>query len=138
EDAEALLRDAQTALTEAKRIGRGEVRFFDPAVNDLQREQHSLEDDLLQAIEEAGLTLHFQPVVDLTDGRITGAEALLRWPHPERGFVAPTSFVPIAEATGAIRPLGAWVLDEACATLRRWDEAGLTQLKIAVNVSAVQ
>jgi len=136
--AESMLTEAMNALTQAKRVGRGQIRFADPEAESEVRETHSLEDDLLQAIDEAGLALHFQPVVDLTTGRISGAEALLRWPHPERGFVEPSRFVPLAEATGAIRPLGAWVLDAACATLRRWDTAGLDDLTVAVNVSAAQ
>lgn len=136
--AESMLTEAMSALTQAKRVGRGQIRFADPEAESEVRETHSLEDDLLQAIDEAGLTLHFQPVVDLATGRISGAEALLRWPHPERGFVEPSRFVPLAEATGAIRPLGAWVLDAACATLRRWDAAGLQNLTVAVNVSAAQ
>jgi EAL domain-containing protein (putative c-di-GMP-specific phosphodiesterase class I) len=97
----------------------------------------ALERELRQAIEQGDLELHYQPQVDLRTGRIGGVEALLRWPHKSRGMIPPVSFIPLAESTGLIRPLGAWILAEAGRAARRWRDLGL-ELEVAVNLSAAQ
>ena len=99
--------------------------------------QKALEQELRQAIEQQALVLHYQPQVDLATGRVTGLEALVRWPHPEKGLIPPQSFIPLAEASGLIRPLGAWVLVEACRAARRWRDQGVG-IGVSVNVSAAQ
>ena len=97
----------------------------------------ALEQELRRAIEQQALVLHYQPQVDLATGQVTGLEALVRWPHPEKGLIPPQSFIPLAEASGLIRPLGAWVLAEACRAARRWRDQGVA-IGVSVNVSAAQ
>jgi EAL domain-containing protein (putative c-di-GMP-specific phosphodiesterase class I) len=101
-------------------------------------EQLGLESHLQRALEHDQLRVHYQPIVDASTGRINGLEALLRWEHPERGFVLPAEFIGLAEATGAIVPMGEWVLREACTQVQRWRERGQTQLRAAVNLSVRQ
>jgi EAL domain-containing protein (putative c-di-GMP-specific phosphodiesterase class I) len=105
-------------------------------VNTLERLQ--LETGLHRALERAEFLLHYQPQIDLTTGRIVGAEALLRWQHPERGLVSPGHFIPIAEDSGLIVPIGEWVLREACRQNSDWQRAGLPRITVAVNLSALQ
>jgi diguanylate cyclase (GGDEF)-like protein len=130
---EALLSDADTALYAAKRDGRGTFRFFAEAMNVALRERRALEADLRAALERGEFELYFQPQVALGTGALTGVEALLRWHHPERGFVTPDRFIPLAEEIGLLPAIGAWVLREACANAMRWEG-----VRVAVNVSAHQ
>ena len=135
---DSLLQQADLALYEAKDTGRNCLRFYDPEMQSSVVERAALEGDLRLAIECDHLVLHYQPQVH-ADGRIVGAEALVRWNHPERGLVSPAAFIPLAEETGLILPLGYWVLDNVCVTLSEWaDRPELAELTIAVNVSARQ
>jgi diguanylate cyclase (GGDEF)-like protein len=128
-----LLRDADTALYAAKREGRGNFRFFAEEMNLALRERRALEADLRDALGTGQFELYYQPQVSLPDGRVTGVEALLRWNHPQRGFVLPDRFIPLAEEIGLLPQIGAWVLREACTQALRWDG-----VRMAVNVSAHQ
>jgi EAL domain-containing protein (putative c-di-GMP-specific phosphodiesterase class I) len=101
-------------------------------------ERQSMEEDLRRAIERHEFTLHYQPIVNLKSESITGAEALLRWTHPTQGFVPPAAFIPVAENSGLILSIGAWVLREACRQAKAWADAGLRPIMISVNVSALQ
>jgi EAL domain-containing protein (putative c-di-GMP-specific phosphodiesterase class I)/GGDEF domain-containing protein len=100
--------------------------------------QIKMEEELRRALDQNEFCLHYQPVIDLAAGRVVGAEALIRWQHPELGLLPPGRFIPTAEATGLIDPIGLWVLQEACAQIRRWNAQGLTGLKVAINLSARQ
>ncbi|MER2538814.1 MAG: EAL domain-containing protein [Azonexus sp.] len=133
-----LLKHGDVALHQAKAAGRNMVRFFDPAMQLAINERSALEAELRQAIKLGQLRLFYQPQVD-ANNRVTGVEALLRWQHPQRGLVSPNDFIPLAEETGLILPLGFWVLETACAQLKHWaDDRSCCALKIAVNVSARQ
>jgi diguanylate cyclase (GGDEF)-like protein/PAS domain S-box-containing protein len=137
-DSEALLKTAAAAMYCAKENGRNNFQFFTPELNARALERLALENGLRVALEKRELFLLFEPQVEIATGRITGAEALLRWRHPELGLVAPNKFIPVAENSGLIIPIGEWVLKTACAQARRWQDLGLPVLPIAVNVSAVQ
>ena len=138
ETPEDLIRDADAAMYRAKARGQG-VELFDEAMRQDVRDRLALEAALRRGIGRGELRLHCQPLVSLADARIEGFEALVRWEHPERGLVPPGSFIPLAEETGLIVPIGAWVLSEACATLRRIiDETGMATLQVSVNVSPRQ
>jgi diguanylate cyclase (GGDEF)-like protein len=137
-DAETLIKNADTAMYQAKENGRQSCRFFKPEMNARAVERQFIEESLRRAIERQEFTLHYQPKVSLTTGAITGAEALIRWTHPTRGLVAPAEFIPIAEDCGLILPIGNWALRESCRQGRAWADAGLPAAAIAVNVSAVQ
>lgn len=136
-DAEMLLRHANLALHHAKTGRRSWFRFFEPVMEAEACARRQLEQELRRALERGEFVLHYQPQLDLTSGRFIGAEALVRWLHPKRGLVAPGEFVPLAEATGLIRPLGTWVLQEACRQAAAWRAAGLA-LTVAVNLSPVE
>jgi diguanylate cyclase (GGDEF)-like protein/PAS domain S-box-containing protein len=138
QDAETLVKNADTAMYQAKEKGRQSYQFFKPAMNVRAMERQFIEESLGRALEREELALHYQPKVDLTTGAITGAEALLRWTHPPRGSVSPAHFVPVAEDCGLILPIGAWVLRRACEQARAWVDAGLPVTTMAVNVSAMQ
>jgi diguanylate cyclase (GGDEF)-like protein/PAS domain S-box-containing protein len=137
EDAETLVRNADTAMYRAKEQGRDNYQLYAPAMNARAVERLSLESRLRPALTNGELRLHYQPVVDLRNGRIAGAEALLRWAHPDLGLVPPARFIPIAEMSGLIVPIGAWVLREACARAREWQREwpGMT---VSVNLSSRQ
>jgi diguanylate cyclase (GGDEF)-like protein/PAS domain S-box-containing protein len=136
---EDIMRDADTALYRAKGQGRGRWVEFDSTMHDRAVELLRLETDIRRALERRELLLHYQPVVSLQSGEIVGAEALVRWQHPERGLVAPMEFIPLAEEMGLIVPIGAWVLHEACRQMKQWqDRLGLPDLEIGVNLSSKQ
>ncbi|MFN8535981.1 MAG: EAL domain-containing protein [Thermomicrobiales bacterium] len=130
-----LLRDADIAMYRAKSASDVRLALFDPAMQERIVERVALERDLRGALERGELSLHYQPIVDLVTGRIVEAEALVRWRHPQRGLVPPDIFVPVAEESGLIAPLGRWVLGEACRQARAWRDRG-NQLVVAVNLSA--
>ena len=137
-DGETLLKNADTAMYCAKENGRNNFQFFTQDMNGRAVEQLTLETSLRLALENGELFLEYQPQVDLATENIIGAEALLRWRHPELGLVPPNKFIPIAENSGLIIPIGEWVLRTACAQARQWQDEGLPALPVAVNVSAVQ
>jgi diguanylate cyclase (GGDEF)-like protein len=131
-----LLRCAEQALNAAKEAGRSQHRFFDEHMNARAASRLRLESDLRRAIEREELSLHFQPKVDANSGAIVGAEALLRWQHPERGLVPPQQFIEVAEESGLILPLTDWVLERACRSLREWRDGGLKGIPLSVNLAA--
>ena len=137
-DAETLIKNADTAMYQAKESGRGSYKFFRRAMNVRAVERQSIEQDLRGALDREEFTLHYQPKINLKTGAITGAEALIRWRSSTRGSIPPVRFIPVAEDSGLILPIGAWVLREACAQERAWVDAGLPVPAVAVNVSAVQ
>ncbi|SFV10082.1 EAL domain-containing protein [Pseudoduganella namucuonensis] len=138
EDSATLLRHADTAMYAAKSQGRGNFQFFSSDMNAATHERLLLESRLWRALEQEEFELHLQAQVELASGAIIGAEALLRWHHPELGTVGPDRFIPIAEESGLILPLGDWVLRQAVRLLVRWREQGLGHLRLAVNLSARQ
>ncbi|MDD5249084.1 MAG: EAL domain-containing protein [Rhodocyclaceae bacterium] len=138
EDIETLLRNADTALYRVKATGRNAWLFYTGAMNKAVRERLQLEDDIRHSLAAAGFRLHFQPQFEVGSERIVAWEALLRWPHPERGWVAPEEFIPLAEETGLMLPLGEWVLRTACREVRRWEDQGLGRFRVGVNLSACQ
>jgi diguanylate cyclase (GGDEF)-like protein/PAS domain S-box-containing protein len=138
EDAGTLMRHADTAMYAAKSQGRGNFQFFSEEMNSATHERLMLENRLWQALEQNEFELYLQPQVELATQRIIGAEALLRWHHPELGMVGPDRFIPIAEESGLILPLGDWVLQRACTLLHAWRAPGLSHLRLAVNLSARQ
>jgi predicted signal transduction protein with EAL and GGDEF domain len=136
--AEVLIRNADTAMYHAKQQGKAAFQYYSAAMNAASVERLTLETGLRRALEDGSLELQYQPQVETKSGRIIGAEALLRWRHPERGYISPSSFIPIAEDSGLILPIGEWVLERACAQSVAWQRAGLPQIPVAVNVSGVQ
>jgi diguanylate cyclase (GGDEF)-like protein len=134
-DVNELLRRAATALQRAKSAGRNGLHEFTASPDELDPDALLLESALRRAIDRCQLRLHYQPQIELASGLIVGVEALLRWRHPELGDVSPARFIPIAEESGLIVPIGDWVLREAIATGAAWQRAGLPRLRIAVNLS---
>ncbi len=137
-DSAALTKTADLAMNCGKENGRNNSCFFTPEVNARAEERLALENSLRGALEREELYLVYQPQVEIASGKMIGMEALLRWRHPELGLVPPDKFIPIAEDTGLIVPIGEWVLKTACAQVRRWQELRLPALPVAVNVSALQ
>ena len=135
---DVLLRRAETAMRAARSIARGSFRFYSEDMSKSEEERLALEADLRHAIRDGQLELHYQPKVDIANGRVRSAEALLRWKHPQRGFVPPNVFIPIAEETGLILTIGEWVLRRACTQMRSWLDGGLPPLRVSVNLSAKQ
>jgi len=136
--AESLIEHADIAMYSAKKLGRNNFQFYTPAMNEESLERVRIESALRNALERNELVLHYQPQVDLQTGQIVGMEALIRWQHPELGMVPPSRFVGVAEDTGLIVPIGAWVMRTACLQNKAWQDAGLGNLRVAVNLSARQ
>ncbi|WP_319244998.1 EAL domain-containing protein [uncultured Propionivibrio sp.] len=135
---EILLRNAEAAMYEAKQGGRNTYRVYQAEMNAETGRRLSLEQDLRRAVERGEFRLHYQPKVDLLDGRIVGAEALLRWQHPARGLVPPGEFIPLAESSGLINVAGEWVLEEVCRQVAEWRSKAMSPPRIALNLSASQ
>ncbi|MHC5112944.1 MAG: putative bifunctional diguanylate cyclase/phosphodiesterase [Planctomycetota bacterium] len=131
----SLLRDADIAMYRAKSAGKARYALFDRGMHDEAVKRLHLENDLRRAVERGQFNVLYHPIISLRTGGISGLEALVRWDHPSRGTISPDEFIPIAEETGLIVPLGTWVMREACAQLARWDEAGATGAKISMNVN---
>ena len=138
EDPETLIGNADKAMYHAKESGRNNYQFFRQEMIVRAVERESIEGSLRVALERNEFSLRYQPRIGLETGAIVGVEALLRWRHPGRGFISPAQFVPIAEDTGLMLPIGQWVLRETCGQMRRWLDAGLPAVPMAVNVSAVE
>src|SRR5204863_391346 len=137
-DAGALLRHADLAMYFCKRRAPGSYAFFDVSMNEGALQRYTIESKLRGALERGELSLHYQPQISMSTSEVTGMEALLRWTHPELGVVPPSEFIPIAEASGLIVPIGEWVLRTACQQARKWHEEGLAVPRISVNVAARQ
>lgn len=135
---EALMKNADTAMYHAKAKGRNGIQFFTAGMNTLAEERLALEGELREAFTTGAFELHYQPKVLADSGRIEGFEALVRWRHPRLGLIPPVKFIPIAEETGLIAPLGKWVLEAACRQLADWRAAGIEGIRVAVNLSAHQ
>ncbi|WP_169333590.1 bifunctional diguanylate cyclase/phosphodiesterase [Leeia oryzae] len=135
---DGLMRNADTAMYFAKDSGRNNYQFFKQSMNTAATERLDMERQLRIAIKQNQFELHYQPQVDLNTGELVGMEALIRWRHPEHGLVSPLRFIPIAEETGLIVPIGEWVLREACRQSKIWQDAGLIKIPVAVNLSARQ
>jgi diguanylate cyclase (GGDEF)-like protein/PAS domain S-box-containing protein len=136
--ADSLIEHADIAMYRAKKLGRNNFQFYTPAMNEESLERVRIESALRNALERNEFVLHYQPQVDLKTGQIVGMEALIRWKHPELGMVPPVRFISVAEDTGLIVPIGAWVMRTACAQNKAWQDAGLGHLRVAVNLSARQ
>jgi EAL domain-containing protein (putative c-di-GMP-specific phosphodiesterase class I) len=137
-DFDTLLQKTDTAMYRAKAAGRNTYRFFDQEMNKDSFERLKVRNGLRQAIERNEFVLYYQPQIDLNTNRIFGAEALVRWQSPEMGLMAPGRFISVAEESGLIVPIGAWVIKEACRQVAAWRKTGLPELTVAVNLSALQ
>ena len=140
DDPERMLREADSAMYRAKEQGPGRYAVFDPAMQARAQERLELEAELRRALEQEEFVLYYQPEVSLHDGKMVGFEALLRWQHPERGLLKPAAFVPIAEDTDLIAPIGRWVLEEACQQAKRWEEERplASPMTMEINLSSKQ
>ena len=134
---ETLLKHADAAMYQAKASGRNNYHFYDPSMSFRAFQRLSMETSLRRALEREEFVLHWQPIVDVRTGATTAAEALIRWFHPEMGLVHPDEFIPLAEETGLVVPIGEWVLGEACRRQRAWHAAG-HDLRVALNISGLQ
>jgi len=138
DNAEALLGAADAAMYRAKQAGRNQFQFYTSEINQRTRARAQLGQELRRALERKEFTLAYQPKIDLQSGKPCGAEALLRWSHPERGTIGPLDFIPALEESGLIVPVGEWVLERACQDLKGWQDAGMPAIPVAVNLSARQ
>lgn len=138
ETVEALLRNADMAMYQGKRLGKNQYRFYASSMQDAANRRMTLEAELHAALANGEFVLHYQPVVDARTGRISGAEALLRWVHPQKGMVSPMEFIPLAEETGLIVPIGDWVLRQAIAQCQTWAAEFSDPLRLSINVSGAQ
>ncbi|MEO3960542.1 putative bifunctional diguanylate cyclase/phosphodiesterase [Chromobacterium piscinae] len=137
-DGQELLTRADMALYQAKQRGTRRIQVYEEELGRQMRERVELEKSLRHAIDHGELVLHYQPQVELASGRVVGVEALVRWQHPKKGMISPMQFIPIAEQSGLILPLGRWVLREACRQLKAWQDKGGAELRMAVNLSVAQ
>ena len=137
-DAETLIKNADTAMYQAKELGRDNYQLFNANVNAKALHRIALEHGLRRALASDELRMHYQPIFDLRQGRITGMEALLRWTHPQMGPIPPAMFIPIAESTGGMAAIGSWALRQACLQAKQWHDAGHRTLSLAVNLSVTQ
>lgn len=139
-EAEEILRDADIAMYRAKAKGKACHQIFDQTMHDEAKNRLHIEREMRQAIEQNEFSLYYQPIVDLKNGNLSGFEALIRWQHPVRGMISPVEFIPIAEETGLILPLGRWILLESCRQMREWQQANYAakDLMISVNLSGKQ
>lgn len=138
DSAQSLIQHADLAMYKAKADGRGVIRVYSPSLESGGIERFELANSLRKGLANREFELHYQRKVDAATGRLCGLEALVRWRHPTHGLVPPTQFIPLAEQTGLIVALGRWVLEEACAQMQRWRAAGVVDVPVAVNVSAIQ
>ncbi|RUS43563.1 GGDEF domain-containing phosphodiesterase [Cohnella sp. AR92] len=138
EDAPSLLKKADTALNKVKENGRNDYQLYSPDVDQQALRRLQLQHELMKALQNQEFLLHYQPQYELASGRIVGMEALVRWHHPKRGLVPPGEFIPAAEDSGIIVPLGDWVIQEACRQNKEWQDAGLPPIPVSVNLSARQ
>ena len=137
-DVISLMKNGEVAMYHAKEMGRNNYQFFTAEMNTRNEEQLLLETHLRHALDNGELFLHYQPQVDLSNGQVKGVEALLRWTNTDLGTVSPARFIPVAEESGMIIPISHWMLRTACEQLRRWEDAGIKGIRIAVNLSALQ
>jgi diguanylate cyclase (GGDEF)-like protein/PAS domain S-box-containing protein len=137
-DPETLVKNADTAMYRAKDQGRDNYQLYTAAMNATALERLGMENALRKALIQGELEIYYQPLLDLASGTVYGVEALLRWRHPERGLILPAEFIPLAEITGLIVPMGPWILKTACAQAKKWQDAGHPQLCLSVNLSARQ
>jgi diguanylate cyclase (GGDEF)-like protein len=133
-----LIANADAAMYHVKKSGRSNVAFFAPEMSTFFPKRLAMENELRAALEKGQFVLHYQPKVDVASGAVVGMEALVRWNHPQKGMIWPSEFIPLAEETGLIVPLGKWVLYEACMQARRWHALGIADMAVAVNISGVQ
>ncbi|MBO9609482.1 MAG: EAL domain-containing protein [Paenibacillaceae bacterium] len=138
EDGETLMKNAETALHYAKKVGRNNVQMYDASMDEDFKLKLEIESGLHRAIERREFVVHYQPQIDLASGEIVGAEALLRWNHPEKGLIPPGVFIPVAEETGLINPIGEWIIRTACQQNKLWQNAGLRPIVVSVNLSIRQ
>ena len=138
QSAEVLLRNADTAMYHAKQQGKTTYQYYSEEMNRASVERLTLEGGLRRALEEERLELHYQPQIDVDSGKIVGLEALIRWNDPIRGYISPSTFIPVAESSGLILQIGDWIMNEACSQFSSWTEKGIPQVPIAVNVSGAQ
>lgn len=138
QDADTLLKNSDSAMYQVKDSGRNHYMFFAPHMYELVAERYEMVSDMRSAAERGEFLLNFQPIMGMASGKIESMEVLLRWQHPKRGLVPPTQFIPLAEASGLIVPIGEWVIRTACAQIRNWNAAGLAVPPLAINLSAIQ
>jgi EAL domain-containing protein (putative c-di-GMP-specific phosphodiesterase class I) len=138
DDVEVLLKNADAAMYHAKEQGRNNYQFFTRSMNDASVEQLQLENNLRKALTKGEFCLYYQPQVSVVSGQLVGMEALIRWRHPDKGFISPAVFIPVAEETGMIMEIGEWVIQEACRQSAEWRDKGYKPIRISVNLSAKQ